>query len=173
MAIAHLLNLPALTTCPPRCHPRTMADHSESEPRGKSCAVCRRRKVRCDKKIPCTPCTRGGRACVYPQPGPAPRRARKTTMNDVASRISELEKTVTVVSRARDAYPTVTSGTSPYPPTSSNDDLVQRVESGTEYSSPNGEVLLRNGSSSQYFNEVFLSQVIDQACVLSSHNVGA
>ncbi|KAK0384739.1 hypothetical protein NLU13_7217 [Sarocladium strictum] len=68
-----------------------------SRPAERSCVICHRRKVRCDKQSPCSQCSHGGFSCVYPQPGPV-RRVRKTTITDVASRISDLERTVAAVS---------------------------------------------------------------------------
>jgi hypothetical protein len=64
----------------------------------RSCIICHRRKVRCDKESPCSQCSQSGYSCQYPQAGPV-RRVRKTTITDVASRISDLERTVAAVSR--------------------------------------------------------------------------
>lgn len=41
-----------------------------------SCINCRRRKVRCDRRHPCSPCTRGKAECVFPVSGRIPRRDR-------------------------------------------------------------------------------------------------
>ena len=43
----------------------------------RSCVTCRRRKVKCDKKNPCTNCAKAGSVCVFPAPGRAPRRPRQ------------------------------------------------------------------------------------------------
>ncbi|KAM5364642.1 hypothetical protein ACJZ2D_011423 [Fusarium nematophilum] len=37
----------------------------------RSCVTCRRRKVRCDKAVPCANCARHGSKCVFPPPGRA------------------------------------------------------------------------------------------------------
>ncbi|TVY44870.1 Bikaverin cluster transcription factor [Lachnellula occidentalis] len=42
----------------------------------RSCVTCRRRKVKCDKQVPCSNCTRAASQCVFPAPGRAPRRPR-------------------------------------------------------------------------------------------------
>jgi hypothetical protein len=42
----------------------------------RSCVTCRRRKVRCDKQMPCSNCRRGRIPCVFPAPGRAPRRPK-------------------------------------------------------------------------------------------------
>jgi len=41
-----------------------------------NCVNCRRRKVRCDRRHPCTPCTRNKSDCVFPVSGRIPRRGR-------------------------------------------------------------------------------------------------
>lgn len=65
----------------------------------RSCHACNSKKIKCDKKDPCSACTRAGRPCAFPSPGPRKRRTRKVIMADMASRISSLEETLT---RARD-----------------------------------------------------------------------
>lgn len=42
----------------------------------RSCVTCRRRKVRCDKRMPCGNCRRAAISCVFPAPGRAPRRPK-------------------------------------------------------------------------------------------------
>ncbi len=41
-----------------------------------SCVNCRRRKVRCDRRHPCAPCTKNKSECVFPSSGRIPRRGR-------------------------------------------------------------------------------------------------
>ena len=41
-----------------------------------SCINCRRRKVRCDRRHPCAPCSRNKIECVFPVSGRIPRRSR-------------------------------------------------------------------------------------------------
>jgi hypothetical protein len=43
----------------------------------RSCVTCRRRKVKCDKQVPCSNCTKAQTQCVFPAPGRAPRRPRQ------------------------------------------------------------------------------------------------
>ncbi|GAB0133136.1 hypothetical protein EsDP_00001551 [Epichloe bromicola] len=146
----------------------------------RSCATCRRRKVRCDKKSPCTPCRRGRRACCYPPKEPRAPRVRKTTINDVATRISRLETTLTGVTttwiRADHAAPphssappdrasTPASASSPHGGATAAASASASSSSrgpGRGAGSPPGEILLGKGSSSQYFNEVLVSRVIGQ-----------
>ena len=44
-----------------------------------SCINCRRRKVRCDRRHPCFPCSRDKIECVFPVSGRIPRRSRDPT----------------------------------------------------------------------------------------------
>lgn len=156
--------------------PHTPASISASSTE-RSCATCRRRKVRCDKKCPCTPCTRGGHTCSYPPKEPRAPRVRKATINDVASRISRLEQTLTTIPvRDTHAYPpphlkdsptsprTVIAGPHAAPLSTSpagGQGTAQTV------GSPHGgrEILLEKGSSTQYFNEVLVSRVVGQVCL--------
>ncbi|EFX01037.1 c6 zinc finger domain containing protein [Grosmannia clavigera kw1407] len=43
----------------------------------RSCVTCRRRKVRCDKHMPCSNCRRALIPCIFPAPERAPRRPRR------------------------------------------------------------------------------------------------
>ncbi|KAH6959903.1 hypothetical protein BKA56DRAFT_500347 [Ilyonectria sp. MPI-CAGE-AT-0026] len=136
----------------------------------RSCVTCHRRKVRCDKQSPCSQCSRGGYTCLYPQTGPPVRRVRKTTITDVASRISELEKTLIAVSREQEVQLSIrpSSNTNSSHVVASHttsptfEPQARLTESEATDESPSDEILLKKGSSSQYFNEVLFSRVIEQ-----------
>ena len=54
----------------------------------RSCVICRKRKVRCDKQSPCSNCSRANVACVFPSTERPPRWARRLerlTNNPAAS----------------------------------------------------------------------------------------
>ena len=56
-----------------------------------SCINCRRRKVRCDRRHPCAPCTRNKAECVFPASGRIPRRGRDANYpNPPAQKHAEL-----------------------------------------------------------------------------------
>ncbi|RSL56972.1 hypothetical protein CEP54_008541 [Fusarium duplospermum] len=125
----------------------------------RSCAVCHRRKVRCDKKLPCNQCIRGGFPCSYPPVRDVIRRTRKTTISDVATRISEMEKTIEAFKSGQSTSPQV-----PLPTPSTT--LAVRpsnppVSDTTEQSRREG-FLLSKGRVSHYVNEVLFSRVIEQ-----------
>ena len=66
--------------------------HSVVNPR--SCTTCRKRKVRCDKKHPCSNCSKAGAECIFPGPGRAPRRSRKPPDTELLARLRRLEGVV-------------------------------------------------------------------------------
>ena len=51
----------------------------------RSCLICRSRKVRCDKQLPCSNCRRGNVTCVYPPNERPPRWTRRFLGAGVAS----------------------------------------------------------------------------------------
>lgn len=50
-----------------------LPDEAAAAKKPRSCATCRSRKVRCDKKSPCSNCRRAGIACVLPPTDKTPR----------------------------------------------------------------------------------------------------
>lgn len=142
----------------------------------RSCAVCHRRKVRCDKTLPCSHCTRSGFECTYPPAGPIVRRAKKTTINDVASRISQMEKTIEAFKAGQVASPRPSGSiSSPTPTNTSITTSAATFNGGESRESVPGSnaaernrnegLLLNKGRISHYVNEVLLSRVIEQVCI--------
>ncbi|KAH7020745.1 uncharacterized protein B0I36DRAFT_333107 [Microdochium trichocladiopsis] len=73
-------------------------------PASRSCMPCHQRKVRCDKKTPCSACIRGKHRCAYPGNGSGnddgtqrPRKP-KSTIADIAGRLQQLEGTLVSLS---------------------------------------------------------------------------
>ncbi|KNG45191.1 hypothetical protein TW65_08029 [Stemphylium lycopersici] len=64
-------------------------------PNPRSCVTCRRRKVKCDKRNPCSNCVRAKVDCVFPGPGRAPRKSRKPPDAELLERLRRLEGVVT------------------------------------------------------------------------------
>lgn len=60
----------------------------------RSCVTCRRRKVRCNKREPCSNCVKAGIDCIFPGPGRAPRKQRRPPDVEVLSRLRRLEGVV-------------------------------------------------------------------------------
>lgn len=57
----------------------------------RSCVTCRRRKVRCNKRTPCSNCIKAGIECVFPAPGRAPRKPKRPQDAELLSRLRRLE----------------------------------------------------------------------------------
>ena len=60
----------------------------------RSCVTCRKRKVRCDKRHPCSNCNKAAIECIFPGPGRAPRRSRKPPETELLARLRKLEGVV-------------------------------------------------------------------------------
>lgn len=60
----------------------------------RSCVTCRRRKVRCNKREPCSNCVKAGIECIFPGPGRAPRKQRRPPDVEVLARLRRLEGVV-------------------------------------------------------------------------------
>jgi hypothetical protein len=66
----------------------------------RSCLKCHERKIRCDRRHPCTSCMRVNIQCIYPGPERGKRRQhRKAAISD---RLAELERTITTLEQAHD-----------------------------------------------------------------------
>ncbi len=133
---------------------------STSHPR--SCFTCNRKKIRCDKKHPCSACARAGKGCAYPSSGPRMRRTKKTIMEEMASRISSLEKSL-AKSRGQSHL------TQPTTLDSKTTSMVPRTQHGKAGEVSREDILVQKGSSSQYFNEVLLSRVLEEVSLASIH----
>ncbi|KAI9730697.1 MAG: hypothetical protein M1834_005666 [Cirrosporium novae-zelandiae] len=77
---------------PSKPSPQVAASAPHFNPR--SCTTCRRRKVRCDKKHPCSNCAKAGIECIFPKPGRAPRKVRKALDTELLARLRRLEGVV-------------------------------------------------------------------------------
>lgn len=66
----------------------------------RSCVTCRKRKVRCDKRMPCSNCSRAHTPCVFPPPGRAPRRPRAKETN-ITNKTQTSEREVELMKRLR------------------------------------------------------------------------
>lgn len=145
-----------------------VSDHRTAEQRGRrtsnlrSCFNCNRKKIRCDKKLPCTACTRSDKQCSYPASGPRSRRTKMTMMEEMASRVSTLEKSL------KDARNQTSSVATSSAPASGSTVTTPRMQTGDSGERIRDDILVQEGSSSQYFNEILLSRVLEE---VSSYGV--
>ena len=133
----------------------------------RSCYTCNRNKIRCDRSGPCSSCTRSGKQCSYPPSGSRIRRSKKTIMAEMASRISSLEKSL-----AKATAEPKTGGSGPRTPlpatetetknTTFSAQPAREKQSGTLSERSREDVVVQKGSSSQYFNEILFSRVIEE-----------
>lgn len=124
----------------------------------RSCLACNRKKIRCNKRQPCSSCLRAGRPCEYPASGPRIRRPKKTIIADMSSRIAELEKSL---ANAKELDP-ITPSPHWSEPVASSGQLKNALYSGPSDHRSRGDIVVQKGSSSQYFNEILLSRVINE-----------
>lgn len=87
---------------PPNRPDNTTPSVSEGGLKIWSCVICRRRKVRCDRRDPCANCVKSGIDCHYPVTGRIPRRNRdpaawKSPAQKQAELLSRLRRLETVV----------------------------------------------------------------------------
>ena len=74
--------------------PANSAANASAGLNSRSCTTCRKRKVKCDKRHPCSNCNRAAIECVFPGPGRAPRRNRKPPDTELLARLRRLEGVV-------------------------------------------------------------------------------
>ncbi|KZF24426.1 hypothetical protein L228DRAFT_266766 [Xylona heveae TC161] len=67
----------------------------------RSCITCRKRKVKCDKRQPCSNCTKQHIPCIFPSPGRAPRRPRHPPHGELLARLRRLEGVVQTMGGAQ------------------------------------------------------------------------
>lgn len=69
----------------------------QSSSRGtRSCEGCYQRKIRCDRGVPCTNCSRHGMTCVYPTRDPDAAQ-KPCTLRDVSNRLERLESLLSLL----------------------------------------------------------------------------
>ncbi len=128
----------------------------------RSCLLCHQRKIRCDKRSPCANCARADILCCYPSPDErSGRRLPKSTIAEVAARVTRLERTITAISK--DASLT-DSNLHPVSDSRSPPDERNMSETPVPKDSP-GEILLQDGLSTRYVNETILSRVLEEVGV--------
>lgn len=74
--------------------PRQLSADLEIMPSSRSCLECNRRHIACDRKHPCSYCSRLGIRCAYPESGPVDRDSRSDAARGNDARIRALEETV-------------------------------------------------------------------------------
>ena len=170
---------------------RTPSSALALAPKLRSCVVCRSRKVRCDRQLPCSRCRQANIACVLPSTNRPPkwaRRLERLTNNVTASnapapqddnpglaramdRLQRLERLVKELSgQLAQAHAAASSGSDGSPAANSPRSSTQDRE--TELSATNsssvqkqvGRLVYQDASRSRYVSSDFWSRVNDEVC---------
>lgn len=152
-----------------------------------TCIHCRRRKVRCNKTLPCDNCVRLGFQCAFPAPGRKPRRKVQSSKADLVSRLRLLEQQVEQLNaenfsnavgdqESPDSNRATNSSSSRNRPISSNNDTEESkaeiseaadLANGYPLERQNGRLLIdRRKGTSQYVNHRVLTEMGDQVTML-------
>lgn len=118
---------------------------------GRSCISCHKRKVRCDRKLPCTQCVRSNWSCSYPTPDRET--AKKVSpFQDITTRLERLEaKLLEAVDKQSFTQPSPAEKSSPI--VSEH----QPKRARTRQPDPSRwEVLLRHGNQVHYVDNTNL-----------------
>lgn len=71
--------------------------HRNSTQHPLSCTHCRHRKIKCDKRHPCTPCSRSNLNCVFPERARHPKKksaSSKATNDELMRRLGRMEELI-------------------------------------------------------------------------------
>ena len=138
----------------------------------RSCLLCHERKIRCDKRSPCANCVRADVLCCYPGVERPGRRPPKSTIAEVAARVSRLERTITAISNnTSHANKTNSSKKEPILVLDSPSGETNAIDTQTLVNSSE-ELLVQGGYSTRYINEVLLSRVLEEVGMLVIHTFG-
>ncbi|KAJ5783320.1 transcriptional regulator family: Fungal Specific TF [Penicillium psychrosexuale] len=154
-----------------------------TSPKPRSCVVCRSRKVRCDKRAPCSNCRRANIACVLPPTDRPPRWARhldrlnsavsnlpasQKPEEDVMEKLHNLESLVQELriqlEQAKSAANSAEGSSGVGSPESSAHDRQSNPPSISTASVQNkfGRLVLRDSDRSRYVSSGFWSRVNDE-----------
>ncbi|KAJ8076441.1 hypothetical protein PM082_000864 [Marasmius tenuissimus] len=153
---------------------RTKLDGSKTKPTNIptaiSCAECRRLKLRCDKKIPCSSCVRRGCRSICPIGNPTGVSRKQVTVLDTAAlhrkieemgqRIRQLEDALSLLQPShpllRDEYLRIK-----FPPNAPEDTAVEKEVSAevADLADEYGTLTLEEGGRTRYFGRTGVSEV--------------
>lgn len=154
---------------------------SPRAPKPRSCVTCRTRKVRCDKKSPCSNCRRANISCVLPTADRQPRWARRLQQGpsgDVMNRLRSLEALVKHLSSQLDeahaaASASASAGDSPgvnFSGSGSGHDADTNNRIGSFSANAGrmdtrfGRLVVDDPNRSHYVGSGFWSRVNDEVC---------
>ncbi|KAK6501008.1 hypothetical protein TWF506_003764 [Arthrobotrys conoides] len=65
---------------------------SSQKPHAFNCVVCKNRKVKCDRQVPCSTCTKLNVECQYVEPGPRKKRKSSSKHENLVQRLNRYEE---------------------------------------------------------------------------------
>jgi len=147
------------------------------KPMPRSCEICHQRKIRCDKRSPCSNCVRGNNFCRYPRTERQPRRPHKTTITDVSARVSQLERTLATIAKGKNR--SLKSFEAVEAESTTRDDAEdsplgnvfvdsESHEIHSEDRASTEEMLVEDGRSSCYVNEALLFRILAEVKVIKA-----
>lgn len=143
----------------------------------RSCIRCHERKVRCNKMVPCSACTKADAQCRYPGPEKTKRRSQRGKQSQLYARLDKLERAL----RGIPEPPRVEENTGQLDDTRSSGELqsqspevsiVQTENPKNQNASEHQNLvvaqgfLVKDGASTRYINEALLSQVLEKVITL-------
>ena len=127
----------------------------------RSCVTCRRRKVRCDKRYPCSNCQKAHIDCIFPAPGRAPRKPRKPPDTELLARLRRLEGVVQSLGVQVDDEPAAkdvqaSNGSTQVKQEAGTDTgVIGDVRSGNSLNESFGRLVIDDKGRSRYVNNRF------------------
>ncbi|PLB53696.1 hypothetical protein P170DRAFT_2424 [Aspergillus steynii IBT 23096] len=118
----------------------------------RSCLGCHRRKVRCDRGVPCTNCARAGCTCIYPSK-PSDER-RSPSLQHISDRLERVESIISHLCESR-ASGFAAGGDSETQGRHETNQL-----SSAQHSHMPWEVLLNDGQMVQYVNNANIKDLL-------------
>ena len=185
----------------PEATPSVPSSAPAPAPKSRSCVVCSKRKVRCDKQVPCSNCRRANIACVFPSTHRLPKWTRRiqqltdtpsasspqpaldpnVAVDKVIERLQRLERLVKELpgqlEHAHTAAGSVGDGSSAInSPGRSPESTEQQTDHSPATSSSSvenqfGRLVLQGNSSSRYISSGFWSRVNDEVSVFYFFNI--
>lgn len=134
----------------------------------RSCVLCRQRKVKCDRRQPCSNCIRAKASCIHPPgAGRAAKRPRQQMDTKVLDRLSQLETTIRRLQKQtkdREADSQITSESVQARENKGTvDDAIRRTETAPEL----GRLVVEE-SQSRYVSNVMWADLTESVSLLSS-----
>lgn len=136
----------------------------------RSCIRCHERKVRCNKTMPCSACTKVDAQCRYPGPEKTKRRSQRAERSQLYARLDKLERVLRGIPEAS----RVDEGISQLDDTRSSGELHPVSAFQPENNKPQNRLsehqhpllsqgfLVKDGVTTRYINEALLSQVLEK-----------